>query len=209
MASIILPPDTKGFRCVRGFELPQVCSPAGKEHIIKKLFAPGYFSSWEKDPDPIHRLYVGSAVKSRVVSVLEPVVIAEAPKKLVVYCWEAMAPVTWEWVYQHFPMHGLRPADYQVVPWFHLRNLVFGWPGSGQSVIPKNDRGALFWLGDAGVNKITATGTRIRGTEKWLVQIGYSAMVSSPIWNLVLPEQQGNNRDDCPVGTAFLTVASG
>ncbi len=210
MASIILPPDIKGFRCVQAFALPQISAPPGKEHVIKKFFASSYFSNWERETSPAQRLYVGSAVKSNVVGTLEPVVIAEAPKKLVVYCWEAIAPVTWQWVYQYFPLHGLRPADYQVIPWFHLRNLVFGWPGfSGRAVVPQNDRGALFWMGDAGVNKATVTGAFEKGTKKWLVQLSYSAMVSTPIWNLVLPEQEGNSRNDCPTGTVLLTVASG
>lgn len=187
------PPDTTYFTCKQVIPLPSARVHRG---CTTKLFPTTYFSAWsKKELDSSVRLDVGSQVSRLVLPTLDPVEVTHVPMRRAAFCWQPRSgvPVTWGDVYRNFPRHGAKPDDHQVAPWEHLQELVFGWD-SVSAIIPRNDRGALLMLGDAGLQKPTPSGATTKGRDRFLVQLSYFAPVSVATWVLGLPNKETSDQ---------------
>ncbi len=198
------PPDTAYFTCKQ-----VVLLPSGRVHrgITAKLFPSTYFSAWSrKELTPDLRLDIGTRVSRLVLPTLDPVEVTHVPVRRAAFCWRPRqgVPVTWGDVYRSFPRHGVKPDDHQVTPWQYLQELAFGWD-SVPAIIPRNDRGALFMLGDAGCDKPTPSGAMVRGKEKFLVQLSFFTPVSVATWTLGLPDRETSDQI-LPPDMTIITV---
>lgn len=198
------PPDTAYFTCTQVALLPTARVHRG---CVIKLFPTTYFGAWsKKENDPGDRLDISAQVSRLVLPTLDLIEVTHVPVRRSVYCWRSRTdvPVTWGDVYRSFPRHGVKPDDHQVAPWQHLQELVFGW-NSVPAIIPRNDRGALLMLGDAGLQKPTPTGKTIRGTDKFLVQLSFFTPLSSPTWALGLPNKETSDQL-LPADMTIITI---
>ncbi len=202
-----IPPDTQYFTCTQAVCLPAVHVPTGFASTTK-LFADGYFRNWEKlkTSDPSRSAYLSEAFRKSVLPALAPVVVSDISQEYAAYCWRVRSGVaiTWETVYQDFPWHGVSQDKHQVVPWIFLQDLVFGWSGI-PAVIPRNDRGALLMLGDAGLSVLAPSGAISVGRTKALVQASYFASVGPTSWVLALPRKDQDTRP-FPPDMTLITV---
>ena len=203
MSSIVLPPSTAYFECFQAFHFPTVRVPVGFGHIVK-LFHGRYFADWEKESDPDRRLYISPDFRNKVMSTFEPVVVSDLPEQQTVYCWRAPKPVPWSTLYTDFPQHGVAASKHQVAPWIRLQSLVFGGHRFSAPVVPKNDRGAVLYLGDAGVTKTDPSGATTKGTKRWLVQISHFSMIGQAVWTMGLAQKE-NDSSECPKDLVLLT----
>ena len=206
MALSTTPPDTQYFRCFQVVPFPLISLPRGFGAI--KLCPDTYFRNWENASNPEESVYVSREFRTKILhDCFEPVTMSAAGRHQAAFCWRVISPVSWETVYQHFPSsHGIAPADHQVVPWLRLQDLAFGWANSPR-IVPKNDRGALLMLGDAGIAKLPPPhgGACAVGTYQCLAQLSYFAMISKKSWVITLPDNERNDRL-CPPDMVFLTV---
>lgn len=184
--------STAQFECRRAIPLSRHRVPKG---CRLKLLPDTFFRTWRgKSVHDSSRVYLSTEFSQRIVRALEPEMLDDNPVRQAAYFWypRSGVQVTWGDVYRYFPVHGPRADDHQVIPWRYLQELVFGW-GDVAAPIPRNDRGALFMLGNAGQPVTSPSGAITIGTLKFLVQCSFFAMVGPATWVLAMPNLESSD----------------
>lgn len=201
--ALLTPADTMRFRCMGAVPFPMSQLPHG---CVVKLSPDSYFRKWRIDTSPADRVYLSTDFSRLVIPVLESVCIDHNPVRQAAYTWmpQQSATVTWREIYEHFPAHGPKASDYQVVPWCCLQQLVFGW-GTVAPIIPRNSQGALLMLGNAGLSVASPSGVTSRGTSKFLVRLSHFPMLGPSTWVLAIPGLEDSDQR-LPTDMVIVTV---
>lgn len=222
----VLPEETSHFRCLWGYLFPPTVTPPTGSKSVSWVYPDSFFKNWQHDSVPEQRPYFWYEFLRQIVPILEPVKIAEIPKRQFVYGWEAKAPIRWRDVYGRIPSEfrrGNLSRPFQPVPYYRLPQLLRGWPefeisdetgkspekvnGPDRPLIPKTETGALLYLGNQGSIHTTIMGTFEAGADRQLVHAGFYSQLRHLEWNFNVPAKEKCD-DFCPQDLLIITVRS-